>query len=427
VANPDIKPIIYLDMADNNGFTAVPTKGNKKKAAGEKADVKKEALARITADVDKILQEAIPNASFIEKNDISLYYRTNINELISTIQKAAEAAKKTTIVAEADGYLQTMIKSNKEIAGVASTLRAKVAANMEKHKARQAEVARMNARYRARELDEIQRKEYNLERLYKLLYDLYDYYTNPLSDKRRDTFTERETLTYIQTQSSKLGINIKPVVYATTQTDVVKYLTELRKDLDTIYNNLSEEKRKVIGEQRGVGVRSNLNEAVLSVDHLINTIKQVQKRAAAERAAAEKAAEERAAAAAAAEEARRAKEEEDYKRILEEDARRRAEESRRYREQQRAQEQSRTAAPPPVIPHMNAYVTLGIPPGANNKTIKTAYKKLALVHHPDKGGDPEKFKIIQNAYNRLKNTHGGANYKTRKTRGLRKMTRKRND
>eukprot|EP00971_Amphidinium_carterae_P342408 6481703-Amphidinium_carterae.1 len=30
--------------------------------------------------------------------------------------------------------------------------------------------------------------------------------------------------------------------------------------------------------------------------------------------------------------------------------------------------------------------------------IKKAYRKLAVKHHPDKGGDPEKFKEITRAY-----------------------------
>ena len=35
---------------------------------------------------------------------------------------------------------------------------------------------------------------------------------------------------------------------------------------------------------------------------------------------------------------------------------------------------------------------------ATNGEIKKAYHKLALVEHPDKGGDVEKFKKIQAAY-----------------------------
>lgn len=30
--------------------------------------------------------------------------------------------------------------------------------------------------------------------------------------------------------------------------------------------------------------------------------------------------------------------------------------------------------------------------------VKKAYRKLAIIHHPDKGGDPEKFKEISRAY-----------------------------
>ena len=33
-----------------------------------------------------------------------------------------------------------------------------------------------------------------------------------------------------------------------------------------------------------------------------------------------------------------------------------------------------------------------------NQEIKTAYRKLAVKHHPDKGGDTEKFKEITRAY-----------------------------
>ena len=33
--------------------------------------------------------------------------------------------------------------------------------------------------------------------------------------------------------------------------------------------------------------------------------------------------------------------------------------------------------------------------------IKKAYRKLAIKNHPDKGGDPEKFKEIQKSYDIL--------------------------
>lgn len=43
------------------------------------------------------------------------------------------------------------------------------------------------------------------------------------------------------------------------------------------------------------------------------------------------------------------------------------------------------------------YEVLGVPKTADEAEIKKAYKKLALKNHPDKGGDPEKFKEISAA------------------------------
>ena len=50
---------------------------------------------------------------------------------------------------------------------------------------------------------------------------------------------------------------------------------------------------------------------------------------------------------------------------------------------------------------MNAFETLGLQPGASDEEIKKAYRKLAMKHHPDKGGDAEKFKEISSAYQEL--------------------------
>lgn len=49
----------------------------------------------------------------------------------------------------------------------------------------------------------------------------------------------------------------------------------------------------------------------------------------------------------------------------------------------------------------NPWEILGVPRDADENTIKKAYRKLAMKHHPDKGGDPEKFKSIQNAYDKI--------------------------
>ena len=47
------------------------------------------------------------------------------------------------------------------------------------------------------------------------------------------------------------------------------------------------------------------------------------------------------------------------------------------------------------------YDILGVPKTANEKDIQRAYRKLALKHHPDKGGDEEKFKELSSAYDCL--------------------------
>ena len=44
------------------------------------------------------------------------------------------------------------------------------------------------------------------------------------------------------------------------------------------------------------------------------------------------------------------------------------------------------------------YKILGVDKSADNNTLKKAYRKLAMKHHPDKGGDEKKFKDISEAY-----------------------------
>ena len=44
------------------------------------------------------------------------------------------------------------------------------------------------------------------------------------------------------------------------------------------------------------------------------------------------------------------------------------------------------------------YNILGVSKTASDDEIKNAYRKLARTHHPDKGGNKEKFQEIQTAY-----------------------------
>jgi curved DNA-binding protein CbpA len=52
---------------------------------------------------------------------------------------------------------------------------------------------------------------------------------------------------------------------------------------------------------------------------------------------------------------------------------------------------------------MNPFEILGVSIDATDKDIKKAYIKLSKEHHPDKGGDKERFQEILNAYEVLKN------------------------
>lgn len=53
------------------------------------------------------------------------------------------------------------------------------------------------------------------------------------------------------------------------------------------------------------------------------------------------------------------------------------------------------------------YSTLGVNRNASKDEIKKAYKKLAMKHHPDKGGDEKVFKEITTAYDELVNDKPG--------------------
>jgi len=56
------------------------------------------------------------------------------------------------------------------------------------------------------------------------------------------------------------------------------------------------------------------------------------------------------------------------------------------------------------------YTLLGVDKNASGADIKKAYRKLAVQHHPDKGGDPEKFKEITRAYEVLSDSDKRSKY-----------------
>jgi DnaJ-class molecular chaperone len=58
------------------------------------------------------------------------------------------------------------------------------------------------------------------------------------------------------------------------------------------------------------------------------------------------------------------------------------------------------------------YETLGVSTTATPEEIKTAYRKLAQQHHPDKGGDAETFKEISTANDVLSDPQKRAHYDT---------------
>ena len=56
------------------------------------------------------------------------------------------------------------------------------------------------------------------------------------------------------------------------------------------------------------------------------------------------------------------------------------------------------------------YESLGVTKDASTADIKKAYRKLAIQHHPDKGGDEEKFKEITKAYEILSDSEKRSQY-----------------
>lgn len=61
---------------------------------------------------------------------------------------------------------------------------------------------------------------------------------------------------------------------------------------------------------------------------------------------------------------------------------------------------------------MNPYEILGVDKTASADEIKKAYRKLSKEHHPDKGGNEDKFKEIASAYDTLSNPEKKQQYDT---------------
>lgn len=67
-------------------------------------------------------------------------------------------------------------------------------------------------------------------------------------------------------------------------------------------------------------------------------------------------------------------------------------------------------APRGPVNNSKFYDLLGVPKDASDADIKKAYRKLAIKHHPDKGGDSEMFKEITHAYEVLSDSEKRSTY-----------------
>jgi len=59
---------------------------------------------------------------------------------------------------------------------------------------------------------------------------------------------------------------------------------------------------------------------------------------------------------------------------------------------------------------MDYYSILGVAKNASDQDIRKAYKKMSMQHHPDRGGNEEQFKKINEAYSTLKDPQKRAAY-----------------
>ncbi|CAD8057724.1 unnamed protein product [Paramecium primaurelia] len=66
-------------------------------------------------------------------------------------------------------------------------------------------------------------------------------------------------------------------------------------------------------------------------------------------------------------------------------------------------EEENSTSQPQNVDNKSLYELLGVQPGATTDEVKKAFRKKAVREHPDKGGDPEKFKKLTEAYEILSN------------------------
>jgi DnaJ domain len=59
------------------------------------------------------------------------------------------------------------------------------------------------------------------------------------------------------------------------------------------------------------------------------------------------------------------------------------------------------ASRPARTPQVSAWEQLGLAAGASLADVKAAFRKRALAMHPDHGGDPDEFRALYRAYERL--------------------------
>ena len=60
---------------------------------------------------------------------------------------------------------------------------------------------------------------------------------------------------------------------------------------------------------------------------------------------------------------------------------------------------------------MDPFKTLNVSENSSDAEIKKAYRKLAAKHHPDRGGNEEKFKKINEAYSLIENAQKRQEYR----------------